>query len=404
MADTTEVAATPAAPTSSHGAIEAPAESQAPAELEYDGTRESIGRMVEHSANEHETTKLLEGIAAKPDITLAELRTIPGAEKLDDTQLQALWDEVQGKPKVEAAKAPSAAAVKRAWKALQGDAEVTDFSKMSAEDLLKLTFEYNANGKPQRKAFDEIVRNAQQGHYNAERTQTLLQERNKAHTDYVQAQEQNQELTALKSVWTKAIAAGIKGDFEPLSAIMTEFQKNLDAEPETAAEPNGNMIPREEVEANQRGQVVYNDYVVPQAAALAQEYGVDQKMVADAIMYLVDLEPRPFFTPERLEQIVTVEIPRHIEAMLEAQGNTAPAAKPAAADPRDTKIAELTAALAASQTTVAATHNTRVEEVHRRRRNAPPAQTTIPVHGSGSDSPNFESADDARNWLKNLKV
>lgn len=376
-------------------ATSAAPESGASSEPEYDGTRDSVRAMVRHQGDVSRGDSALAALAGKDaaTISLAELRTLPGAAGLDDATLQQMWDEARGTPKADAnapaAKTPTNA-VARAYKIFVGDAEVTDLSKITLEDVLsgKAQVEYQANNKAQRKTWDETIRNAKLGHYNAERTTQLTTERNDAFQRARDLQAQSETQAGQIRAVAKAFDAALRNDFAPLQKIIEEYNEALGAEPTaSASDPNAETAQHEAT-----GRQVYDGYVMPEATKLAQRFGLDAAKIAEAIMYKVQSEPPESATPARLQQIVEVEMPMHLEDY--ARDN------PVQADPRDTKIAELTAALAKSQGGAADTHNSHVAAVHARRAASPPAAPSLPAHSGASDDPSLESVEDAKEWMK----
>ncbi len=408
-------AAAPSGVPQADGDTRAPAESRAAAkpaseEIEYTG-RGSLDKMFERA----ETDVRLDTLSGKSEVSVDDLRSLPGADKFTDAQLAAMWQEVQGKAAV--ANAPGAtgeqprgpdgkflpkseapattAAQQRAWKALNGDTEVTDFSKMTADELLKLTFGYNANGKEQRRTFDELVRNAQLGHHNAEKMQTLEQERNTAYQNWKAKEAEAAELTNFKGTWNGALNAASRGNFAPLQTLLDAYVQALDAPaPQTAPSAHSGVSP----EVQQRGLEVYHRVVMPRAQELAAQFGLPADDVAQGIMALVEREPAEFMTQGKLMQIMQHEIVQHIESFMAGKQPAAAAQAAPVADPRDAEIAALKHQLGLK----VAADNTRVQELHERRRTAPPPNGTV-AGSSGVESPNFEGAAGAREWLRNLR-
>lgn len=360
----------------------------------WDGSRNTLDQAIRSAADDHEGNKALEGLRGRTDITLTDLRTLPGTEGFTDAQLQEMWDEVQG---TKATPVADAKAIARAWKVYNGDAEVTDLTKMTAAEFVeKMKHEYTANGKQHRKTYDELVRNASQGHFNAERNATLQRERQTAYESWKREEARANQLDTDKQTWNTALVAATRGDLKPLQTLVDAFQTAL-AAPAPAASTETEMVSREQVERDRAGQRVYNEAIMPKAQEMATKYGIDAEQIAQGIMMLVANEPPEFFTAQRLQEIVNEEIPAHIEAMLAEKGITAPTP---AADPRDAEIASLKAQLAGSTTA----HNSRVAQVHATRKGAPPAAAALPASGNALETPNFESANDARKWLRELKA
>jgi hypothetical protein len=404
--------AEPQAPSTPAAATAAPKAS----ESEYGWTPGERGNTIERLAREghdnHVADTAVQALAAKGgEPSIADLRTLPGTEGMSDAQLAAMWAEVNGtaaqagqprgpdgKFAPKAATEPAKPAAPRAWKVYDAQGvEITDLSKMTAEQFLQSQIGYQANKAEQRRAFDEVVRNAQLGHYNSERMNQLLAERN---TTLERARDFENRIathTQNEQTWTAAIAAAAQGKFEPLQALVDAYNNALG---QPAPQPQQDMVPRAEIERQQAGERMWNQLVAPRSQQIAQQYGLDQGEVDQAIHIMLGAEPAEFLTRERLDQIIDTELPYHIERARAEGKIAAPAAQAApAADARDTKIAQLERDLAAAR---AGTHNATVAHVHQTRRTAPPAAATASGSG-GSDVPNFSGAADAREWLRNLK-
>jgi hypothetical protein len=374
------------------------------AEYEWTGDKSDIERLATEGYEQHQTDKTLQEIASAPEITVAELRKLPGTEGMSDDQLLSMWQKVN-EPKGERVRDEAGRftkaqekqqekvdkAVARAWKALSAEGvEVSDLSKMTAEQLLALQFEYNANGKPQRKGFDEIVRNAQLGHYNAERMNQITQERNKSLERARELEGKYGQLEQDKATWLGAMAAAARNEFGPLQTLLNAYMEASNAPAQAPQQQD--MISRQQYEAERAGQQVWTNTVLPKAQELADKYGLQRDEVAEGIKLLVEREPQEFFNAQRLQQIMEHDIVYAIEQMRRDH----PAA-PAGSDPRDVKIAELERKLAERATT----HNSHVQQVHQRRKAAPPAPSTMPGN-SNVASGDFDSAQGARDWLRQL--
>ena len=405
----------PSAPESQTPATAAPAAAATTSEPEIGWTQSersnSIDRLAREGYENMHTDGLLQQLAAKGEVTVADLRQLPGTQGMSDEQLQAMWNEAQapkGQPRDQqgrftkaeqeaqaAAAGATAADVKRAWKALTAEGvEVADLSKMTASELLALQFEYQANGKPQRKSFDEVVRNAQLGHYNAERYEQVTRERNISLERAREFEQKYSAAAADKQTWVNALAAAAQGKYEPMQALLDAYIEAIGKPAD--ARPSEEMVPRSQIEAQAAADRVWTQQIVPRATQIAEQYSIPQADVEQGIEILLAHEPQEFLTAQRLEQILTHELPMHIERA-RAEGAIAAPAAPVA-DPRDTEIAELKRQLAATQ---AGQHNKAIEHVHKRRAAAPPAAT--PVSGQGKDMPQFDGAAGAREWLNNYK-
>lgn len=377
--------------------VETPSEAPATPEIEYTG-RQSVDKIFENAETEYK----VEQIAKQGEVSVADLRSLPGAEKYTDAQLQAKWESLSKpseapKPAVDAA-APTAAA--RAWKAFKADGtEVTDFTGMSATDFLALQQEYNANGKAQRKSFDEIVRNAQLGHYNAEKAATTERERDQAYAEWKRNEAENKTLSADRAAWTHALSQARANNLAPLQLLVDEFNKAMDAGPE-AAVPETAPMSRAEYEQQLAGTHVMNTVVAPAVSSLATRYDLPPADVQKAVEMLIERTPAEFMSPAKLNAILHQDMPYYIEEMKRANGTAAAPAAPADNSALTAKIAELEGKLAAN----ANVHNNRVAAIHEKRKAAPSAVGSVAGANDGIASPDFEGPHDARKWLKGLKA
>lgn len=350
--------------------------------------RDELGRFVAKVSEDYDATKVLQEIAAKDEITLADLKMLPEAKGLSDAQLQALWNEVAGTGN-KAVETPKPSAP-RAWKVYQGDKELSDYSKLTVEEFLKAQFSYNANNKEHRKTWDEVIRNAQQGHYNAERMTTLQKERQHAYDQWKLLEPKVQQYENERKIWENALAAAARNDLRPMESLLAAYMDALgNPAPEALSGP---QIDLAQVQA---GYEVYHSTVLPEAEKIAKEHGLTTKEVADGIMLLVENEPAEFLTPQRFQQIIQIEIPTLIQQM-KAEAAPAP-------DTRDQEIAELKRQLEAAQKgTATKDHNAQVEALHKRRKSAPPAAPTVPGNNS-PDATGIEDGPSARRWLEKFK-
>jgi hypothetical protein len=297
--------------------------------------------------------------------------------------------------------ADTQAAVARAWKVYKDDVELKDLdlTKMTAAEFLAHKFGYNANGKEQRRDFEGLVRNAQQGHYNADKTVRIEQEREHALREWKASAEKVESYEAQRKVLNHALVAATRGNFEPLQEIVARFQKALDDDitpraPESA--PEG-YVSRAELEANQRGEQVYNQQILPEAEKLGKQFGFSTEQVATAIMRMVDSYPSEFLTQEVLNSIMQQELPEMLTTLREKHPIPVPEVSAEAK-----RVAELEAKLAELTGKKVEAENKKVADIHERKKVAPPG---VPTVGGGGEleSPNFEDAAGARGWLRGLK-
>ena len=278
------------------------------------------------------TSALLEELSNfEGDIGLAELKRFAEAagEKYTDEELEKMWQEAQS-PKVSAP---------RQYKFYKGDEELSSLDGLSAEQLLELSLGYKAMGQDQRRSLDELVRIAQFGHFNEQRIQQLLNERNTSQGKYQETASKVSEYEKREQLTQYAITQHIQGNSQPLLQLIEAFKNVQQAPPsfvQSQAQPD-------EYQMQAAAQQVYYETVVPNAQRLASEYGANAQEIAAVIVAMADNEGE-FLTPERLDQIMNQELPY----MLEQKGySTTP--KPEEApkvEPKDEEIMKLKAELA----------------------------------------------------------
>lgn len=302
-------------------------------------------------------------------------------------------------------------AVARAWKAYKDGVEFKDFdpSKMTAAEFLKLKIGYNANGKEQQRDFEGLVRNAQLGHYNADKTIRLEQEREHALRSWHEAKEQVTQFEADRNLINHALLQAARQNYEPLRTLVQEFSKAYDTveTPAAPAEAPEGYISAEEVERQNTGTAVFNETVWPKALELAQQYPFTPEQIATAVMEMVERYPSEFFNKSVLDSIINVELPGHMQRILDERGETVAPESTVPAVPvtnaEQKRIAELEAQVAHLSSKTVEQDNAAVLSAHNRRKAAPPGVPSV-VAGAGEDgAPEFKTAAEARAWAKSGK-
>jgi hypothetical protein len=230
------------------------------------------------------------------EITVEHLRKLPGASAHTDEELEAMWQAAQTPPKP------------RSYKFYKEDAEVADLQGLSAEDLLNMQFGYTAMGKEQRRNLDEIIRNAQMGHFQEARYQQIMSDRNSVYEKYQNADKQLSNYANDRKLLEYALMQYTQGNEKPLGQLIDAFKQQAAALPEIEQQQAG-----PDYQAEAEGQRVYYEVIVPQAYQIAQQYGANAQEIANAIVQMVQNEPEEFLTQERFQQILTVEIPYLLE-------------------------------------------------------------------------------------------
>jgi hypothetical protein len=355
-----------------------------------------------------ETEGVEEGIIAeleaKPDLTIEDLRRIPGAEGMSDEKIKAGWDKAQAEAARLAAGGKPGEAGTDEFKLpfpvydAQGN-KIDALDKISLRDLFegKLQVGYQALGKEQRKTLTEALRNASQGHWNEQKYTTTLQERNTMAQQVAELQKQVSGFGDQRKVWDSALTALAMGNAEPMKKLAQAYQTALTQMP--TATPG--MVSITDVQAEQRkveaGWQFINDTINPAAMDIAKRYDADPKEVVGAIRYFIEREPPQFLTKEKIESILNYEVPMAFEANgYTANGAERATASPAAPD----KITTLEQTVAALQKRIADGANQSTQQVRDKGKKAPPVGGGS-TPGAGDSMPSFKSRSQMQAWLRN---
>lgn len=308
--------------------------------------------------------------AFEGELTIEQLKKLPGADKHSDEELEQMWKRVST-PR------------QRSYKLYKDDKPLEDFSGLTAEELLDaVKYGYTANGKEQVKNFDELVRVAQMGHYNESRMQQILNERNQKAEAYAKLEAEHSTYGQERKLWEHALSRYLQGDQGPLTQIIEAYQKAINEPPQLA-----NNQPESDTNLEAAAQKVYYEVVIPNSYNIASKYGANPQEVANAVLHYVNQEPPEFMNEQRLAEILNHDIPM----LLEQNGysaNTHPMEKP-----KD-ELAELKRELA--ELKAAQTNNT-VNGAKKRK--APPAGGGATP--SGSDTmPDVKSRADMKKFLR----
>jgi hypothetical protein len=195
--------------------------------------------MLESAFEEGAEESVIEELVSKEgELTVEDLRKLPGSEDYSDEELMAEWKKVSGatgEAAAEAFKSPVPLYDEKGNK-------VEDVSKITVQDLLsgKVHFGYNANGKEQRKALEAVLRVAQLGHHNEQRYAGTIAERNQVLKQYQEASEKVTKYEADREVWTAALAALANGNAEPIKQIAQAYAAEVSKIPQVA--PAGMIV------------------------------------------------------------------------------------------------------------------------------------------------------------------
>lgn len=363
--------------------------------------------LIDETMNEGVQEAVISELAEKDgEITIEDLRKLPGAEDLSDEQLKAEWDKAvagQGKAGAAGEDGEEAGAVKLPFPLYDDKGnKIKDVSKLTLNDLFngKVQISYQAMDKEQRKTFSDLVRVAQLGHHNETKIGTLLSERNAAYEQYKSAKGQNDSWAKDRQVWDAALTAYAQGNTKPMEAIAKAYQAELAKMP-AASVPGmvSESDARAMAEANANGQTFFYETIVPRAIDLAKTYGADEKEVANTALWLIEKEPPEFLTKEKIQSILAFELPRVLEDhgyKTGGPGTTTPSPVQTGPDP---KVAALEAQVKELSAAIAKQANSRTQAVREKTRKAPPAGGgTTP--GAGDNMPSFKSREAMKDWLR----
>lgn len=317
------------------------------------------------------------------DITIAELRKLAEAagEKHTDEELEAMWQAAQNP-------APKAT---RSYKFYKDNNPVESLDGLTAEDILNLQFGYKAMGQEQRKSLDEIIRVAQFGHFNESRLAQLQNDRNSLYEKYTEASSKSQQFEQERQLWEYSLTQYVQGNSQPLEKLIEAFKNAQSAPPQFMQQQEQN--PSTDYESQMAAQRVYYEQVVPQAMRLSQQYGANAQEIANVIVAIADQEAE-FMSPERLEQIMTIELPYLLEQKGYSAGESVQQ-QAAPTDPRDAEIAELKRQLASSS---AQQKNSAISAAKKRK--APPAGGGV-VPSAGDTMPEIKDRNSMKEYLRN---
>lgn len=364
--------------------------------------------LIDQTMNEGAEEVVIDELASKEgDLTVEDLRKLPGSEDLTDEQIMAEWNKAVkaagGTEGAAQAAAGSTETFKLPFPVYDANGNKIDaLEKISVRDLLegKLQIGYNALGKEQRKTLAEALRNASMGHFNEQKYNTTIQERNQVQQQAEQYRQQVEQFTNERKVWDAALNALSQGNVEPMKRLAQAYQQALTQMP---AQNIPGMVSIESVRAEQEqtaaGQRFINDTILPAASDIAKRYGADLKEVQGAIEHFIKRDLH-FLTREKIDQIIQYEVPQLFEAngytaSTEAAGQTNQSGQQQPTP--SSEVAELKKTVEALQARVAGTRNAATEKV--RNKKAPPAGGGA-TPGAGDSMPSFKSRSQMKAWMQ----
>lgn len=340
---------------------------------------------------------IVDALADKTDITLDDLRQIPGTEGMSDEQLQAAWDKAQ-KDEGIGSNADAATKVELPFPVYDDRGNKIASDKVTLGDLLsgKALVGYNAMGKEQRKSLSDVLRNASQGHWNEHRYTTVQGQYKEATQKLTSAEKELTSAREMQKQWESALTAISMGNSAPMAAIVNAYKAALG---KTNATPEG-FVPQDQVAAErenaERGMQWWTDVGMPAAYDIASNYKADAKEVQGAIQYYINNEPN--LTPDRIEEIIKYDVPM----LLEQNGYKAGVGVVATSGSNGgnvDEIAELKKQIAALSGRVASDTNTRTNTIREKGKKTPPAGSGA-TGGAGDSMPSFKSRQEMKDYLQ----
>lgn len=357
-------------------------------------TRESLRN---DALNEGAEDATIESLIDKTDITLDDLRKLPGTEGLTDQQLQTAWAAAQKEAGVTET-ALEDKKVELPFPVYDEKGNKIAADKVTLGDLLsgKALIGYNAMEKEQRKTLADVIRNASQGHWNDHRYNTVNEQYRQAHGRVTELQGQVAKFTEQQSQWNSALTALVMGDNAPMKALVEAYKGALG---KTGMAPEG-FIPQDTVtaerEATERGMQWYQEVGMPAAIDIAGRYSADPKEVIGAIKYFIENEP--VLTQARIQEILQYDVPMAFEANgYVAKGKSTESTNTNTES--SSEVGELKKQIEALTQRLAGSTNNRTEEIRSKNRKAPAAGSGS-TPGAGDAMPTFKNRDQMKDWLR----
>jgi hypothetical protein len=305
-------------------------------------------------------------------LTIEDLRRLPGAEKYSDEELEALWEEASKPP------------VQRPYKIYDGDKEVSDLSKMTAEQLLNATFGYSANKKEQRRNFEQLIRVAQLGHHDEARLNQLLAERNDFHKRWQDSTKELEGKSSLEKKWNWALEQLANGNADPIQQMANAFAEKLRQPPEETE----SEAPQSQAQIDAQGAEVYYGRIVPALQAIAKDYGAKAEEIKAVFDNFLNNEPEDVLTEQKIADFIDIQIPR----MLEDAGYRVGGIQPPSDTPNELEqLRKENAELKAKQ------KNGIVKGIKEK---SMPSGGGGRTPSAGDTVPEFKSAREAKDWLR----
>lgn len=351
---------------------------------------EEAAAAVGGETSEETSQAVIEELSSKEgEITIEDLRKLPGADKFTDEQLKEQWDKAVEAEKPYKIPFP-------VYDAAGNKIEALD--KFTLQDLLdgKVKLGYTAFDKEQRKTLAEALRNASMGHWNEQKYNTALEERNRVSTELSQKAQRLETLEQQQRIWDAALSALVMGNTQPMQQLANALANKTVEMPQNVP----GYVPEAQAQAERQqmeaGMTYIQNTLIPAGLEIAQNYGADTKEVLDLIEHLLQKEPQQFLTEEKIQNILKYDVPM----VLEQAGYTSAGGvnRPQINGPSN-EIEELKKTVAALQSSIADKKNAQVEAVRNRQKKFPPAGGGS-TPGAGDSMPSFKSRSQMKAWMQ----
>lgn len=359
------------------------------------GVAPSREDLVNEAMNEGLEQGVITELSSKTDLTIDDLRRIPGNEAYSDEELLAEWKKIEAAERGQAAQAGEEGAEEYKLPFPLYDADGNKINSLDAVDLKalldgKLTLGYNALGKEQRKTLTEALRNASQGHWNEQRYNTAVTERNQIHAELAEARARVSQYENDRKVWDAALTALSMGNVGPMKALAESYAKAIQQMPQAAP----GMVPIEQVRQEQeyiaRGTQYINTVIAPKAYEISQRYGANPQEVMGAVQFYLEREPVEFLSEAKIAEILDYTIPALLEQNGYAPNSSGATGRVESGQTGSNEISELKQQIAALQATIAGQKNASVERVRQQAKKVPPAGGGS-TPSAGDSQPNFKN-------------
>jgi hypothetical protein len=227
---------------------------------------------------------------------LAMLRTFPNHESYDDATLLEMWKSTTAEPGAtpgtegDVTKPDIPVYEPKGWTVNVDGNPVEDLSGLTALELLQGgKFTYKANQQDQIRDFNEIVRNAQLGHFNERRYNELNTDVGMLGRQLDEALERIAKYEETEKTWYQALQ-----NPEYYQQLAEEYKNQL-------GQPQPEVVGPTEAELELEGNKIYAEQLRPHLMQVADYYGLDEQGLEDHFAKWFDGQPKVLLTPDRIQ-------------------------------------------------------------------------------------------------------